>query len=154
MTITFGDEQDDPLPAAELVRFAELVLIEEGLPPDTAVSLTMVDEDTIAELNLAHLGKTGPTDVLSFPIEDAAPGRPPLPDDAGPPLELGDVFIAPGVVRANASRDRVAFDDEMSLMVVHGLLHLLGWDHEDDDDATAMEKREGELLSLVGKVRP
>lgn len=154
MTITFGDEQDDPLPAANLVRFAELVLIEEGLPPDTGVSLTMVDEDTIAELNLAHLGRSGPTDVLSFPIEDAAPGRPPLPEDAGPPLELGDVFIAPGVVRANARRDGVVFEDELTLMVVHGMLHLLGWDHVADDDAAAMEKREGELLSLVGRVRP
>jgi probable rRNA maturation factor len=152
--ITFGDEQDDPLPTDDLARLAELVLIEEGLDLDTAVSLTLVDEDTIADLNRVHMGKTGPTDVLSFPIEDAAPGRPPLPEDGGPPLELGDVFIAPGVVRANARRDGVAFDDELSLMVVHGLLHLLGWDHGNDDDATAMEKREGELLSLIGKVRP
>lgn len=154
MTITFGDEQDDPLPASDLVRFAEFVLIEEGLSRDTVVSLTMVDEGTIAELNRAHMGKSGSTDVLSFPIEDAAPGRPPVPDDAGPPLELGDVFIAPAVVRANARRDGVAFDDEMLLMVVHGVLHLLGWDHVDDQDATAMEKREGELLSLISKVRP
>jgi probable rRNA maturation factor len=152
--ITFGDERDDPLPTDDLARLAELVLIEEGLDLDTAVSLTLVDEDTIADLNRVHMGKTGPTDVLSFPIEDAAPGRPPLPEDGGPPLELGDVFIAPGVVRANAGRDGVAFDDELSLMVVHGLLHLLGWDHGNDDDATAMEKREGELLSLIGKVRP
>lgn len=154
MIITFGDEQDDPLPTDDLARLAELVLIEEGLDLDTAVSLTLVDEDTIADLNRVHMGKTGPTDVLSFPIEDAAPGRPPLPEDGGPPLELGDVFIAPGVVRANTRRDGVAFDDELSLMVVHGLLHLLGWDHGNDDDATAMEKREGELLSLIGKVRP
>lgn len=154
MNITFGDEQDDPLPAGDLVRLAEIVLTEEGLPPDTSVSLTLVEEHAIAELNQAHMGKTGPTDVLSFPIEDAAPGAPPLPDVAGPPLELGDVFIAPAVVRSNARRTGVSFDDELALMVVHGLLHLLGWDHVEDDDAVAMEKREGELLSLVGRVRP
>ena len=154
MNIAFGDEQDDPLPARDRVDLAEAVLTAEGLAAETSVSITLVDEETIAALNEAHMGKIGPTDVLSFPIEDAVPGRPPLPDAGGPSVALGDVFIAPAVVRTNAVRDGVAFDDEMALMVVHGLLHLLGWDHVDDDDAVAMEKREGELLSLTGRVRP
>lgn len=157
MNITFGDEQDDPLPAdssREFAALAETVMSAEGLAPDTGVSITFVDEATIAELNATHLGKTGPTDVLSFPIEDATPGNPPQTGTGGPPVSLGDVFIAPSVVRSNAERDGVRFDDEMALMVVHGLLHLLGWDHVDDDDAVAMEKREGELLSLTGRVRP
>jgi probable rRNA maturation factor len=154
VNIAFGDEQDDPLPGAELSRFAELVLTEERLDPDTSVSITMVDEETIAALNQTHLGKSGPTDVLSFPIEDAAPGKPPKAIAGGPAPALGDVFIAPSVVRANARRSGVPFEDELFLMVVHGLLHLLGWDHVEDDDAVAMEKREGDLLSLIGKVRP
>lgn len=157
MNITLGDEQDDPLPAdssGEFTALAETVMSAEGLAPDTAVSITFVDEATIAELNATHLGKAGPTDVLSFPIEDATPGNPPHTGTGGPPVSLGDVFIAPSVVRSNAERDGVRFDDEMALMVLHGLLHLLGWDHVDDDDAVAMEKREGELLSLTGRVRP
>jgi len=159
VNITFGDEQDDPSPAetspaGELPALAELVMSAEGLAPDTAVSITLVDEATITDLNATHLGKTGPTDVLSFPIEDATPGNPPQTGTGGPPVSLGDVFIAPSVVRSNAERDGVRFDDEMALMVVHGMLHLLGWDHVDDDDAVAMEKREGELLSLTGRVRP
>jgi probable rRNA maturation factor len=154
VNITFGDEQDDPSPAGEFSALAELVMSAEGLAPDTAVSITLVDEATIAELNATHLGKTGLTDVLSFPIEDATPGNPPQAGTGGPSVSLGDVFIAPSVVRSNAERDGVRFDDEMALMVVHGLLHLLGWDHVDDDDAVAMEKREGELLSPTGRVRP
>jgi len=152
--ITVSDDQDDPIPAGDLADLAEAVMTAEGLAPDTAVSITFVDPATIEELNRTHMGKIGPTDVLSFPIEDAAPGQPPRASADGPPLVLGDVFIAPAVVRSNAERDGVAFDDEMALMVVHGLLHLLGWDHVNDDDAIAMEKREGELLSIMGMVRP
>ena len=56
----------------------------------------------------------------------------------GPPIELGDIFIAPSVVRRNAERQDVPFEGELALMVVHGLLHLLGWDHEDEADASRM----------------
>ena len=154
MIIVFGDEQDEPVPVGELTELAQRVLSAEGLDPGTGVSITLVDEQVITELNLEHLGKTGPTDVLSFPIEDAFPGAPPRSDAGGPPVDLGDVVIAPSVVRANGAHDGTSFDDGMALMVVHGLLHLLGWDHVDDDEAVAMEKREGELLSLIGKVRP
>ena len=71
----------------------------------------------------------------------------------GPPVEIGDVVIAPSVVRSNANRDAVVFEDELALMVVHGILHLLGWDHVAEAEAVAMERREEELLNLVGKVR-
>jgi probable rRNA maturation factor len=154
VSVTLSDEQDDPVPLDDLVRLAKLVMDGEGLGAGTSVSIRLVEAATIAELNEAHMGEQGPTDVLSFPIEDAAPGSPPIAPSGGPPVELGDVFIAPSVVRTNAGRDGVSFDDEMALMVVHGMLHLLGWDHVDDDDAVAMEKREGEMLSLIGRVRP
>ena len=154
MIIEFGDEQDEPVPVDELVRLAEIVLKSEGLDDATSVAISLVDGPTIAALNESHLGKIGPTDVLSFPIEDAKPGEPPLQNPDGPPTHLGDVFIAPSVVRVNAERDDVLYEDEMALMVVHGLLHLLGWDHVDDKDAEAMEKREAELLRLVGRDRP
>ncbi len=82
----------------------------------------------MAELNGEYMGKTGPTDVLSFPIEDFAGGIT-EPDAEGPPLLLGDILICPAVVRANAAAAEVPFEDEMALMVVHGILHLLGNDH-------------------------
>lgn len=153
MIVVFGDEQDEPVIEDEMVRLAEVVMIAEGLDAGTGVSITLVDEDTIALLNRKHMGKAGPTDVLSFPIEDAAPGVPPRRTVDGPPVEIGDVVIAPSVVRSNAKRDAVVFEDELALMVVHGMLHLLGWDHVAEAEAVAMERREEELLNLVGKVR-
>lgn len=154
MIVEFGDEQDEPAPIDELRALAEGILVEEGLDGGAVVAITLVDDAEIAVLNQRYLGRSGPTDVLSFPIEDAAPGRPPLPAVNGPPMAVGDVFIAPGVVRSNARRRGVDYEDEMALMVVHGLLHLLGWDHVSDADAEAMERREAELLELVGRERP
>lgn len=154
MNVLFADEQDDPVVTDELLRLAELVLEQEGLDSETGVSLVLIDETQMAQLNESHMGKSGPTDVLSFPIESSTPGVPPARSLGGPPIELGDVFIAPTIVRANAERHGAVFEDELSLMVVHGLLHLLGWDHATEDEAIQMEARESELLSLVGRVRP
>lgn len=153
MIVEFGDEQEEPAPTEELTRLAELVLTEEGLDGGATVGITLVDNDVIAGLNERHLDKIGPTDVLSFPVEDAQPGCPPLPSPNGPPVAIGDVFIAPAVVRQNAARRSVDYEDEMALMVVHGLLHLLGWDHVDDAEAEAMERREAALLELGGRKR-
>ena len=154
MNVLFADEQDQPIVTDELLMLAELVLDAEGLEEDTGVALVLIDEQQMAELNNVHMGREGPTDVLSFPIEAAAPGSPPKRDAGGPPIELGDVFISPSVVRRNAEQHGVPFEDEIALMVVHGLLHLLGWDHEDEADAVRMEGRERELLSRIGRVRP
>ena len=66
---------------------------------------------------------------------------------------IGDVIIAPGYVRRQAGELEVEFDDEMALMVTHGILHLMGYDHQDDGDASAMEGRERELLALAGRIR-
>jgi probable rRNA maturation factor len=78
-----------------------------------------------------------------------------VPDQgpAGPPLVIGDVIVAPAYVSRQAAETDVGFDDEMALMVAHGILHLLGYDHIDDGDAELMERREGELLSMVGVER-
>lgn len=154
MNVLFADEQDQPIVTDELLMLAELVLDAEGLDEETGVALVLIDEQQMAELNNVHMGREGPTDVLSFPIETAAPGSPPKRGPGGPPIELGDVFISPSVVRRNAEQHGVPFEDEIALMVVHGLLHLLGWDHEDEADAVRMEDRERELLSRIGRVRP
>jgi len=154
VNILVADEQDEPIVTTELLRLAELVLEAEGLDEETGVSLTLIDETEMAKLNEAHMGRRGPTDVLSFPIENATPGTPPVRQPGGPPLELGDVFIAPSVVRRNADQRHGLFEDELALMVVHGLLHLLGWDHEEPAEAVRMEARERELLARVGRIRP
>ena len=71
MNVLFADEQDEPIVTDELLMLAELVLVDEGLDDDTGVALVLIDEQQMAELNEAHMGREGPTDVLSFPIETA-----------------------------------------------------------------------------------
>jgi probable rRNA maturation factor len=143
--VLVSDEQtDQPVPAAPLVDLARLALDSEGVTAPAELALRFVDADTIAALNEEFLGHEGPTDVLSFAIEDeplSARG-----DDATP-LLVGDVVICPSVAFANAPEHAGTYRDELELLVVHGILHLLGRDHEIDGEAEAMEAREREILS-------
>ena len=154
MTVELSDDQDDPLGSDWLTSLGEIVLKGEGLDGGAVVLINLVGPDEIAALNERHLGRTGPTDVLAFPIEDLVPGEVPATTVGGPPLLVGDVVICPEVVRRQAAESAVAFDDEMALMVVHGILHLLGYDHEVAADAERMERRERELLGAAGRSRP
>lgn len=136
-----------------LEGFVTRVLRQELVEDDSVLNLRFISADAIADLNSAYMSKDGPTDVLSFPIEDAAPGIPPRRDPDGPPLELGDIFICEDVVAAHAEEHGVSFDAEMHLMVVHGVLHILGWDHQTEAEAEAMEEREAEHLATIGLER-
>lgn len=156
-----ADEQSSL--ALDVARWAELarnVLDAEGVGNDVEVSVLFVDEPTIAELNERFLGTSGPTDVLAFPIDDepAPGGRSPDEGGTGPggplsseedpvPMLLGDVVVCPAVARRQAEEHDVTAEEEMALLVVHGLLHLLGMDHLESDEAERMESRERQLLS-------
>jgi probable rRNA maturation factor len=137
----------------ELTRFAESILERESVDVDSTLSITFIDTDAIAVLNAEHMSKDGPTDVLSFPIEDARPGHPPQRSVDGPPLDLGDIFICADVVELHASEYEARFDTEVHLMVAHGVLHILGWDHQTEGEALAMEAREAEHMATIGMVR-
>ena len=162
-----ADEQNDhPVEALRWARLAEAVLEEEGLSGDAELSVLFVDEMSIAELNSRFLGKDGPTDVLAFPIDEepvesgrspdsggTGPGLPSEPEDA--PVLLGDIVICPAVAFRNAAEHAGTFEDEIALLIVHGLLHLMGMDHDEDDEAEEMEAKERELLARHhGAVRP
>jgi probable rRNA maturation factor len=141
----------------DVVRWASLarhVLDAQGVRDDIEVSVLFVDETTIAELHQRFLAKAGPTDVLAFPIDEEAErgGRSPDEGGTGPdedevPMILGDVVVCPSVAARNALDHGVGLDDEIALLVVHGLLHLLGMDHVGDDEAQDMEQRERDLLA-------
>ena len=153
MSVFLADEQGEELDLAGMRGIAELVISKEGYPHETEVTLLFVDEDEMSSYNERFLNRSGPTDVLAFPVEDLLPGVAPDPDPSGPPLMIGDVIIAPGYVRRQAGELEVEFEDEMALMVTHGILHLMGYNHQADGDAAVMETREAELLALVGKKR-
>ena len=93
-------------------------------------------------LNVEHMGGTGPTDVLSFPLdaaEDSVVGP-------GPRL-LGDVVVCPAVAADQAPTHAGTLDDELALLIVHGILHVLGWDHATEDETATMQAREQDLLA-------
>ncbi|MGA7270126.1 MAG: rRNA maturation RNase YbeY [Acidimicrobiia bacterium] len=154
MNVFVADEQAVTVDTAAMRKLAESVLKAEGCPSESEVSVILVDETEMASYNERFLKRTGPTDVISLPIEDLAPGRPPTAVPAGPPPMLGDVILAPSVIRNRATDRGVNFEDEMALLVVHGLLHLLGYDHDLEEDAEAMESREHQLLEAAGRWRP
>jgi probable rRNA maturation factor len=153
-----ADEQSDfPVETMRWVALAEAVLADEGVRGDTEVSVLFVDEATIADLNSRFLARQGPTDVLAFPIDDepVEGGRSPDSGGSGPgfagslddlPTLLGDVVICPSIASRNAPEHAGTYDDEIALLLVHGLLHLLGHDHEDTEEAEAMEAKERALL--------
>ncbi|MFT7474273.1 MAG: putative rRNA maturation factor [Verrucomicrobiales bacterium] len=124
---------------ARWCTLARNVLVAEGVGSDAELNLTFIDVDEMAELNIEHMDGTGPTDVLSFPLDDS--------EDVvfdGQPRLLGDVLICPAVVAAQAPETP---DDEMALMVVHGVLHILGYDHQEAVEEVAMKAAEQRHLS-------
>lgn len=141
MAVSLTDEQDRDVAVDELVALARHVLRERQVPDDMAVELLLVDTDTIAQLNAEHLGADGPTDVLAFPID--LPGE--APADA--PAVLGDVVLCPAVATSQAPRFSRTPAEELRLLTVHGLLHLLGFDHAEPDERRAMFALTDELLA-------
>ena len=153
-----ADEQTAvPVDLMRWVSLAEHVLRGERAPDDAEMALVFVDRATITDLNERYLGGTGATDVLAFPLEDEIPvGR--MPDQGGrgpgsssepaePPMAIGDVIVCPDVARVQAEERQIPLDDELALLVVHGTLHLFGYDHAEPDETERMQARERSLLA-------
>ncbi|MGH3849259.1 MAG: rRNA maturation RNase YbeY [Pseudonocardiaceae bacterium] len=156
-----ADEQsDDPIDPLRWSKLAHQVVVAQGVKGEAELSLLFVDEAAISELNQRFLGKTGPTDVLAFPIDEdvvllgprsadsLGPGPSPDVSPSDAPSLLGDVVICPAVARRNAPDHAGTYEDELALLIVHGILHLLGMDHMESEEAEVMEARERELLAL------
>lgn len=135
-----------------LVELARAVLCAEGLPAGCELSLRFVDEAAMTVLNREHMGGDGSTDVLAFPIDglEAAAGGATAGSAPEMPLLLGDVVVCPAVARRNAGARGAGTLEELALLVVHGILHVLGMDHAEPQEAAAMQARERALLALHG----
>jgi probable rRNA maturation factor len=159
LEVFVADEQAaHPVDVARWEALARNVLETEGVSGEAELALIFVDEATMAELNERFMGHDGPTDVLAFPIDDDAEigvGRSPDGGTNGPdrtpgddvPLLLGDVVVCPAVAARNAPSHAGTYDDELALLVVHGILHVLGHDHAEPDEAERMQARERDLLA-------
>ena len=130
ITVDLLNRQDLPVDVDDLHELAERTLASEGIS-EAELSVSLVPEDEITELHQRYLGEPGPTDVLSFPLDESAPGN-------GHPRMLGDVVISPAV----AARQKADLRAELRLLLVHGILHLLGYDHEREEDRRVMWERQ------------
>lgn len=162
----YREDEVAAVPVEELLLF---VMEKEDCPPNSEVSVSFVDDATIAQLNEEYRGKEGPTDVLSFECDGADDDWddfcdvPPEGFGEGEggggeggeevPFLLGDIIIAVDVVERQTGIFGTTFEGEMSLLLVHGLLHLCGYDHIEDDEAEVMEAREAELLGAWAERR-
>ncbi|HUF33472.1 MAG TPA: rRNA maturation RNase YbeY [Acidimicrobiales bacterium] len=160
VTVFVADEQAAAeVDVTALARLTEKVLDAEGVRGACELSLYFVEEDVIADANERFLGGRGPTDVLAFPIDDETldVGRSPDAGSSGPdrplvdlgevPVLLGDLLVCPAVAARNASEHGRPLPDELALLVVHGILHVLGMDHTEAKGAAAMGGRQRDLLA-------
>ena len=172
--LTVHEGVSRPVAASTLARAVVAGLAAAGAPSPASIGLILSDDAELTELNATHLGKTGPTDVLSFPLlaSDAFPvhlgrldrgagdgpaGGAPSPSFALPPgrrLHLGDIIVSverameqAGAGRGGQTGDiRWSAADELRLLVTHGALHICGWDHAEPVEEAAMRALEVRLL--------
>jgi len=128
-SVLISNRQGAVIDEVAVTDLARATLVGEGLV-DVELSVSFVAEAEIEDLHVRYLGEPGPTDVLSFPLDDV--------DEGGTRL-LGDVVIAPAVAARNNPADP---DGELRLLLVHGILHLLGYDHEEDAEKAEMWVRQ------------
>lgn len=145
VTVRAGDWGEE---AAAIAAEAARLALREA-PAGSVVDIALTDDDEQRRLNRAYRCKDAPTNVLAFPAAD--PQRPPPP---GAPLLLGDVVLALTTIRAEAEAQGKPLADHLRHLVVHGVLHLLGADHDEPAAAAAMEAREIAILAEMGVPDP
>jgi probable rRNA maturation factor len=159
IAIDSDEEWDSSNDWAELARSAAVAAIAESAFPQLGsgtrtveLSVRLTSDAEVHALNSEWRGKDKPTNVLSFPM--AEPDELKMSGGAGPELMLGDVILARGVCIAEAADKGITLESHAAHLMVHGTLHLLGYDHMDDDSAADMEAREIRALARLGIADP
>ncbi len=146
MHISITSHRDpEPLDLAAFERLAEFVLDREDVPAVVELSLAVVDVEEMTSLNVRFRGEERPADVLSFGCDD------PCAVESDEPVTLGDVVIAPEIAAEQASEHGHTVEQELNLLLVHGVLHLLGYAHDTEEDAAVMRAREQALLEAYAE---
>ena len=124
-----------------LKSLANFALQKLGIHPDSELSISLVDEDEMSSLHVRWLNESGPTDVLSFPMDELKPES-----AVNGPGILGDIVLCPKFAEAQAKSAGQTLEKEIELLMVHGVLHLLGFDHRESDEKTIMFSQQDEIL--------
>lgn len=131
-------------PESEIKELMEFSLKELGLHPDCELTLAFIKDDEMAELHQKWMDLPGTTDVMSFPMDELRPNDP-------EPGILGDIVISPVVARAQAEKAGHSFDHEVKILAAHGLLHLLGYDHQELEEEKIMFALQEDLVQRAVK---
>ena len=147
MSVEVANESGAHVDESSLSQLASFVLGEMGVNPLAELSVLIVDVKAMEALHVRWMDEAGPTDVLAFPMDEIDTSRGPDDDDeqAGPAL-LGDVVLCPEVAARQAKEAGHSTEDELHLLCTHGILHLLGYDHGETDEAREMFELQGKLL--------
>jgi len=142
-SITVDDDTGSSLDLPALEDLASHVMNTLHVDPTCELGITLVDTERITTLHEDWMNEPGPTDVLSFPIDELIPGTPEQPSGPG---VLGDIVICPQVARTDAEEAGRSLDEHVQFLAVHGLLHLLGYDHATEGEYARMFALQDELL--------
>ena len=143
MSIEVNDESGEGIDAERVAALARFLLDRLKVHPQAELSVLAVDVDTMSALHQQWMDEEGPTDVLSFPMDELRPGT---EDEEPEPGLLGDVVLCPAVAAPQAASAGHSTDDELDLLTVHGILHLLGYDHAEPAEEREMFGLQAELL--------
>jgi probable rRNA maturation factor len=156
INILIEEDMDINIDHDMLRQAAEKVLIEENAPQNAEISLLITNQDRIQELNREYRGKDQPTDVLSFSMSSGQSGE--RDDDFIVPPDglkhLGEIIISYPQAELQAKESKHSIQREMAALIVHGALHILGYDHEIEEKAPAMQAKELKILSELKEIIP
>lgn len=148
MSIEINNESGVSVDESKLLRLTEANLARLRVSQDAELAILLVDSETMTELHVQWMDEPGPTDVLSFPMDELRPGT---EDLITPPGLLGDIVLCPEVAIAQAEKAGHSMMDELVLLTTHGLLHLLGFDHAEPDEEREMFGLQKELILAFGE---
>jgi len=158
VSIDIANESGVRVDEIALAAIARYVLDKLGIHPLAELSVLLVDEKAMTELHERWMGEPGPTDVLAFPMDELRPphlggNRAGEPEPGGDPGLLGDVVLCPQVAAEQAAKAGHSAQDELELLCVHGILHLLGYDHAEPEEHAAMFGTQDQLLKSWREAR-
>ncbi|HEV8024632.1 MAG TPA: rRNA maturation RNase YbeY [Candidatus Nanopelagicales bacterium] len=142
-SISVDDDAGASLDLTALTDLAGHVYSELHIHPESELGITVVDIERMTTLHEDWMNEPGPTDVLSFPIDELTPGSPENPSGPG---VLGDIVLCPEYAKPDAQQANRTLDQHMQFLTVHGLLHLLGYDHATEEDYEQMFTLQDRLL--------
>ncbi len=152
MSIEVNNESGIPADEESLVRISRFILERLYVHPQTELSIILTDAEAMAKLHVEWMDEPGPTDVLSFPMDELRPGSADRPSPAG---LLGDIVLCPQVAEEQARAAGHSTAEELLLLTTHGVLHLLGYDHAEPEEKEEMFSLQRELLTgFLGKDAP